>query len=106
MIQGLATQSVVLSGAELASHGSLLEMQNFRPYSRPWNQKLHLNKVPVMPGRTAATELQSMDDPDYFTELDSNPCVAGGQSFSLLESILSSVNTDPSTSHDCCETLK
>lgn len=31
MTQDLATQSVVLSGAELASRGSLLEMQNFRP---------------------------------------------------------------------------
>lgn len=78
MIQGLATQSVVLSGTEMASHGSLLEMQNVRPPSRPWTQKPHFNKVPGIQVHTAATELQSRDAPDYFTELDSNPCVAGG----------------------------
>lgn len=78
MTQDLATQSVVLSGAELASHGSLLEMQNFRPPSRPWNHKLHFNKVPVIQVHKAATELQSRGDPDFFTELDLNPCVVRG----------------------------
>lgn len=58
-------------------------MQNLGP-SRPLHQKLHFQRISVIPVHVAAAEAGGQGWPDYFTELDSGARYLAYLSLSFL----------------------